>query len=230
MNIDEVNAAYYKPDSKAAQSAVSLANNFDDFLTLLTTQLANQDPLNPTDSNEFTNQLVSFTQVEQSISANQNLEALIQLQSTNQQNAESSALINYLGKNIGSNLNAAKLENGQASWQLDFGATADSVTYEIYDANGNRVYSEAASSAISKGPQQFSWDGSLYNSGQAPEGAYYLKVKAVTDGGSNVDISYKFEGLASKMETLDGRPVLIVDDIPLSLADITSVQIANTTN
>jgi flagellar basal-body rod modification protein FlgD len=228
MNIDEANAAYYQADSKAAKSAVSLADNFDDFLTMLTTQLQNQDPLNPTDSNEFTNQLVSFTGVEQSIATNQNLEALIQLQSISQQNNEATVLIGYLGKTVGTDLNITKLSDQGASWNLDFGSNADEVTYDIYDSNGNKVKSETVSTITSEGEHVYNWDGSIANGGQAPEGNYYLVANATTDGGSQVNVGYHFEGYASKVETVNGQPVLMVDGIPLGLSNITSVQVAET--
>ena len=56
--------------SKATSSFTGLADDFDNFLTLLTTQLQHQDPLSPTDTNEFTNQLVQFANVEQQILQN----------------------------------------------------------------------------------------------------------------------------------------------------------------
>ncbi|GLQ05854.1 flagellar hook assembly protein FlgD [Sneathiella chinensis] len=230
MNIDQANAQYYNPNSEANQSAVNLADNFDDFLTLLTTQLANQDPLSPTDTTEFTNQLVSFTQVEQSIATNQNLEALIQLQSITQQNNEATILISYLGREIGSNLNISSLKDGEASWNLDFGAAADEVTYEIYDDRGNKVYSLTDSDTTSAGEQVFSWDGTLNSGGQAPEGTYYLVATATTDGGSEVDVSFNFRGLATSVETVNGQPVLMVDGLPIGLGNITSVHTTDTGN
>lgn len=226
MNIDEANALYYKDNSKGAQSQVTLAENFDDFLTMLTTQLQNQDPLNPTDSNEFTNQLVSFTQVEQSIATNQHLEALIELQAITQQNNEANVLISYLGKTVGSNLNVAKLDTDQtASWQMNFGSTADTVTYDIYDANGTKVHSTSADGAVSQGDHTFSWDGSLASGGQAPEGTYYLVANATTEGGSQVDVTFSYEGLATKVETQNGVPVLMVGGIAIGLANITTIQV-----
>lgn len=228
MNVDEANAAFYQSDTKSAKSAASLADNFDDFLSMLTTQLQNQDPLNPTNSNEFTNQLVSFTGVEQSIATNQNLEALIQLQTIGQQNNEATVLIGYLGKTVGSDLNIAKLGSEGAGWNLDFGASADEVTYDIYDSKGSKVHSETVGTTTSKGEHVYNWDGSIANGGQAPEGNYYLVANATTDGGSQVDVGYHFEGYASKVETVDGQPVLMVDGIPLGLANITSVEVAGT--
>ena len=66
--------------AKTQAQSVKLAEDFTQFLTLLTTQLQNQDPLNPMDSTEFTNQLVQFSQVEQSINTNQKLDDLLALQ------------------------------------------------------------------------------------------------------------------------------------------------------
>lgn len=230
MNIDEANAKYYNPDSKAGQSAVQLAENFDDFLTLLTTQLQNQDPLSPTDSTEFTNQLVSFTQVEQSIASNQNLEALINLQSLSQQNNEATILINYLGKTIGSNLNIAGLKDGEATWNMDFGANADEVVYSIYDDKGNKVFTVNDNDGVSKGDHTFTWDGEINGGGQAPEGTYFLVTEAKTDGGSTVDVAYDFSGVATRAETINGVPVLMVNDLPIGLSNITSVEVTDSTD
>src|SRR5260221_4755429 len=91
----------------AAQSKTTLASNFDTFLTLLTTQLKNQDPLSPMDSSQFTQQLVQFSQVEQSINANQNLESLISLTKAR---ARTDA-VGYLGKTVTVTDGNARLKN-----------------------------------------------------------------------------------------------------------------------
>src|SRR5665213_1167428 len=70
--------------SSGSSSALSFTSNFNTFLTLLTTQLQNQDPLSPMDTNTFTQQLVSFSEVEQQIDTNNNLQNLIQLQTANE--------------------------------------------------------------------------------------------------------------------------------------------------
>src|SRR6266446_9553353 len=82
--------------SAAATSQQQLSTNFDSFLTLLTTQLQNQDPLQPMDSNQFTQQLVEFSQVEQQINSNKNLESLISLT----KNQASVSAVSYLGKTL----------------------------------------------------------------------------------------------------------------------------------
>ena len=120
----EITSTSQAQNSAASKAATNLASNFDDFLTLLTTQLTNQDPLNPTDSTEFTNQLVNFTSVEQAIATNQNLESLVKLTQMSQENALSASMINYLGKSVTTNLNVSALSDSEATWNIDLGSSA----------------------------------------------------------------------------------------------------------
>src|SRR3546814_13205019 len=88
----------------------SISATFDSFLTLLTTQLRYQDPISPMDTNEFTSQLVQFSQVEQSIQQNDNLETLIALQGANQIAFAAS----LTGKNVEIAGDALELEEGES--------------------------------------------------------------------------------------------------------------------
>jgi len=228
MNIDEANAQFYKGNSQARDAQGKLAENFDDFLIMLTTQLQNQDPLNPTDSNEFTNQLVNFTGVEQSIATNQNLEALINLQAVNQQNAQATIMLDYLGREIESNANIGNMQDGSVSWNMDFASNADTVTYEIYNEAGTKVDTITVDETQSEGEQTFTWDGILSDSGaQSPDGLYFLVPTAKTDGGSNVDVGFKVKGIAERVETIGGTPVIYVNGMPISINNITSVSVAD---
>src|SRR5271155_2875824 len=65
-------------------STQQIAGNFDTFLQLLTTQLQNQDPLDPLDTDQFTEQLVEFASVEQQVDMNTNLQTLISMQQTSE--------------------------------------------------------------------------------------------------------------------------------------------------
>ncbi|WP_373085536.1 flagellar hook assembly protein FlgD [Sneathiella sp.] len=223
MEVGQTTAA---STSNANAASKNLASNFDDFLTLLTTQLTNQDPLNPTDSTEFTNQLVNFTNVEQSIATNQNLEALVQLQQISQQNSQAATMVNYLGKTVGTNLNVGALSSGNASWNIDLGSSAATATYDIYDKNGIKVYTETTDGAPS-GKQTFTWDGTKSNGAAAGDGEYYLTVTAESAGGSVVNVSHNFKGVATSIETVNGEPVLNVGGVKVSLDYITSVEITD---
>src|SRR3954462_4168733 len=92
----------------------TIAGNFQTFLQLLTTQLKNQNPLSPLDTNQFTQQLVQFAQVEQQIGMNSSLNALLSLQ----QAGQTSAALGFLGQAVTVSGDTAKLAGGRASWSF----------------------------------------------------------------------------------------------------------------
>jgi flagellar basal-body rod modification protein FlgD len=235
MNIQQANQQYFynqpnapspsaAANSASGQASQSLAGNFDTFLKMLTTQLQNQDPLNPTDSNEFTNQLVSFTQVEQAIATNQNLESLVAMQTANQTATNTNNLINYLGKTIGTDLNIAELSNGSSTWTMDFAANASTVSYDIYDSSGAKVQTITDATTKSKGPQTFTWDGSLASGAQAPDGNYFMVPSPQTSAGASVNVTFNLSGTATKVDTVNGQPVLYLGNLPIPMTSIKSVQ------
>src|SRR5262245_1874655 len=103
------------PASAVAVDKQTLANNFTAFLQLLTTQLKNQNPLDPLDTNQFTQQLVQFAQVEQQLKSNDQLATLVALQKT----AQSTAALEFVGQNVAVDGSTAKLANGSATWTLN---------------------------------------------------------------------------------------------------------------
>src|SRR6187397_2106289 len=93
---------------------VEIASNFTTFLQLLTTQLRNQNPLDPLDTNQFTQQLVQFSSVEQELNINKQLSTLVSLQQT----AQSTAALSYVGKSVTVDSSTPQLTNGQAQWSF----------------------------------------------------------------------------------------------------------------
>src|SRR5690554_2489607 len=93
-------------------SRATIAQNFDTFLSILTTQLRNQNPLEPLDTNQFTQQLVQFTGVEQQLKTNDFLEALL----LNTQSTARSDAVSYIGKEISASGKTAELKDGGAYW------------------------------------------------------------------------------------------------------------------
>src|SRR6185437_4592382 len=126
MSISPIQAAAATPASAPSTSGgssngvLNFTQNFNTFLTLLTTQLQNQDPLSPMDTNTFTQQLVSFSEVEQQIDTNNNLQSLIQLQTTN----ESIAALPLVGQQIQYSGATAPLEDGQAQFTYSLPSAA----------------------------------------------------------------------------------------------------------
>src|SRR5262249_12049653 len=122
------------PTASAAQSAQKqLSSNFDTFLTLLTAQLKNQDPLSPRDYNQFTQRLVQFSQVEHQINSNKTLESLIAL--TKARSATDA--VSYLGKSLTLTDGTAALANGQATWAYALNSDSATTQLMVTDARGH---------------------------------------------------------------------------------------------
>src|SRR6476620_1092951 len=88
-------------------STSGIANNFDQFLSLLTTQLKNQSPLDPLDTNQFTAQLVQFAGVEQQLKTNETLTSLLGLNSAN----TATAAVGFIGSTITADGATTRLSN-----------------------------------------------------------------------------------------------------------------------
>ncbi len=215
------------PTSSAAAAATAntpsaaqtqLAGNFDTFLTLLTTQLQNQDPLNPMDSNQFTQQLVEFSQVEQQINTNDNLKTLISQGTT----STGSYAVSYLGKEVTVTNGNAPLANSEADWTYNLGTTAAQTTLSVTDSNGNVVYSGAGETAA--GNHTFKWDGKTSNGAQSPDGTYKLTVTSAAADGSTVTSLVASTGIVSEVDMTSGTPQLMIGPMDVSLADVSAVQ------
>ena len=138
--------------SSSGLDTSTIAGNFQTFLTLLTTQLKNQNPLDPLDTNQFTSQLVQFAQVEQQLKSNDQLSTLVSLQQT----AQNTAALEFVGQTVGVAGATAPLSNGVASWNLNVPKPATG-TISIASATGQTVYT--GSYTMNAGNQPFTWDG-----------------------------------------------------------------------
>jgi flagellar basal-body rod modification protein FlgD len=204
--------------SGSSNSAMSqLSGNFDTFLQLLTTQLQNQDPLDPMDTSQFTQQLVEYSQVEQQIDTNTNLQSLI-TQGTSQSAAYATS---YLGKTVTVSGGEGSLTNGEAQWTYNLGTAATSTTLQITDANGNVVYS--GSGQTSAGNNTFNWNGVDNSGNQLPDGSYTLAVKA-SAGGQTVTTTVTAVGTVSEVNMIKGTPQLLIGSMEVPLTSISSVQ------
>src|SRR5689334_12301051 len=107
--------------SQAAAAQAALSTDEQNFLKLLTTQLQNQDPTNPLDTNQMTQQIAMLSQVEQQVNTNKNLEQLVTLMSSTQYNS----IVSYIGKQIEAPGNAGALQNGHALFAYYLQGAAD---------------------------------------------------------------------------------------------------------
>jgi len=203
------------PTSAAANKA-SLAGNFDTFLRILTTQLKNQNPLDPLDTNQFTQQLVQFAGVEQQINMNQQLTTLVALQKATQ----TTSAMSFLGSTATVDGTTTKLTNGAASWSfaVDKPSTA---TINIKSSNGALAYS--GSYPLTPGAQNFNWDGRGNNGVKWPDGDYTLTVTAKDASGATVAVSTEIRGTVDSVDLTQNPPVLKIGGQSFSLDRIKQV-------
>jgi flagellar basal-body rod modification protein FlgD len=204
--------------SVATRSESQLAANFDTFLLLLTAQLKNQDPLEPMDSNQFTQQLVQFSQVEQQINSNKNLESLIALTKAR----SASDAVSYLGKTLTLTDGTAALMDGEAHWAYSLENHAASATLYIKNMKGEVVYSEPAETA--GGLHSLTWDGVSTTGATLPPGPYQLSIVAKTTDGKAIDTRVASQGVISEVDLTGDEPILMIGPlgVPLSKAMLLS--------
>jgi flagellar basal-body rod modification protein FlgD len=207
--------------STAAAAKATLGSNYQTFLTLLTTQLKNQDPLSPTDSAQFTNQLVLFSQVEQQISQNDKLEQLLKLQTTNQ----TQAAIGYIGMNV--EVSGSKFELGTTPVNLTYSLpqAAKSAQIRITDSTGKLV--RTGDTPAAEGSQTVSWDGNDSSGKALPAGTYNYEVVATSDTGATITVDTHVNGTVTGVETQNGVPMLKIGDLSYSVDSVVSAQKAN---
>jgi flagellar basal-body rod modification protein FlgD len=207
--------------AQAANSNASqqLAGNFDTFLQLLTTQLQNQNPLDPLDTNQFTEQLVEFASVEQQINENTNLQTLISMQQTN----EATSALQLVGSTVTVGGNAAALDNAAnsaATWNLTT-TTPANATVTVTSAAGTTAYSGTMS--LNAGTQSFTWNGQGSNGQTWPDGTYKLSVTATGANGQAVSVSTQVQGVVSGVNLTSTPPTLTVNGQSVQIGQVTSI-------
>ncbi len=215
MAVDGVGASS-GTGSASATSKQMIAGNFDTFLMLLTTQLQNQNPLDPLDTNQFTQQLVQFAQVEQQIRQNQQLETLISIEKT----AQATTALAFVGATVAVDGQTAALTNGSATWAFNVPKPA-AATVAIKSSTGQTVYS--GNFTMQVGAQQFQWDGRDNNGLKWPDGNYTMSIVGKDATGQPVSISSEVEGIVDSVDLTKTPPVLSIGGQTFTLDKIKRV-------
>lgn len=211
-------------DSKAEKARTGLANDFDNFLMLLTTQLRYQDPLEPMDSSEFVNQLVQFTGVEQSIATNKNLEQLLAAQNA----SATTGALNYIGKSVEAVSDVLSLENGQAQISYGLAGQAAKTTIIVLNSAGTaiaRIQGETA-----PGKHNFTWDGTDLDGAQLPDGAYSFVVTAEDSDNQEIETATAAISRVTGIESTKDGIMLLLGATQVPVGNIISVRDPASTN
>ena len=211
------------PTSSSSSSSLSsttggtLAGNFQTFLTLLTTQLQNQNPLSPLDTNQFTQQLVQFASVEQQLKTNDQLTTLVSLQQT----AQSTQALTFVGKTAVVDGSTAALANGSATWDLGVPANAN-VSISIANSTGQTVFT--GSYAVNAGNNQpFVWNGQGSDGTQLPDGNYTMTATAKDSSNNTVAVTTQIQGVVSSVDLTQSPPLLSINGSTYTVNQIQSI-------
>jgi|SRR5579863_2249293 len=203
--------------SAGLDGSQQLAGNFTTFLQLLTTQLQNQNPLDPLDTNQFTQQLVEFASVEQQVNMNSNLQTLISLQQT----SEATSAMQFLGSNVTLSGTAATLAaNSPATWSLNSPSPA-TANVTIKSSTGQTAYTGTVS--LNAGTQTYSWNGQGNNGVTWPAGQYTLAVNATGATGQAVAVTTQIQGTVSGVNLSQNPPQLTIGGQSYPISAVQSI-------
>lgn len=203
--------------SLSSTTGSTLAGNFQTFLTLLTTQLQNQNPLDPLDTNQFTQQLVQFAGVEQQLKTNDQLTTLVSLQQTTQ----STQALGFVGKTAVVDGSTTALTKGAATWNIGV-PTNSNVSISITNSTGQTVYSN--NYAVQAGQNQsFAWDGKGNDGTQWPDGQYKLTATATDTAGNTVAVSTQIQGVVNSVDLTQSPPLLSINGQTYTVNQIKSI-------
>lgn len=206
--------------NKINAGTTQLFDNFETFLTLLTAQLRNQDPLSPLDSNEFTAQLTQMAGVEQQLLTNDLLKGMIETQNSN---ALSNAAA-YIGKEATAIWSTVRLEDGQANWSYELANNASTVSLEVLNSSGQVVWRGDGTETTS-GVHDFSWNGQTTGGGQLDDGGVYaLRVTAKDAAGNAVSSQTLIRGRVTSVEMYDGTPYVTIGNSIMPLENLISLE------
>jgi flagellar basal-body rod modification protein FlgD len=203
--------------TKTDQALANLDDTYNNFLQLLTKQLQNQDPLNPMDTAQFTQQLVGFSQVEQQIASNKSLERLISLQSsTNAFNA-----VSFLGNEVAVDSDHVSLKDGKAKFQYEIEHSAGQAVLSIYDSRGQVVLVQEANKGV--GTYNVDWNGKDAFGNQLPDGEYRVAVSYADQSGKTYSSKITSFGVVDSTEIADGEVKLFVGPVGFSIDKVLKV-------
>jgi flagellar basal-body rod modification protein FlgD len=200
-----------------ALASQQIAGNFQSFLQLLTTQLQNQNPLDPLDTNQFTQQLVEFAGVQQQLNTNDSLATLVSLQQTSQ----ATQALNYVGKTAVVSGSTAALANSTATWQLSV-PTASTVNVTIANSTGQTVFTGSYNASAGNN-QPFEWNGQGNDGTEWPDGNYTLTATAQDGGGNTVAITSAIEGTVNSVDLTQSPPLLSIGGHTYTVNQIQSI-------
>jgi flagellar basal-body rod modification protein FlgD len=194
----------------------SLGSNFNQFLQLLLTQVQNQDPTDPTNTDQFTTELVQFTGVQEQVNANTTLTSLMQLEQGSQV-LQASGLAGHLAT-VHANQIALQNSQGEVNFQ---GTAGQTIAIAIVNAAGQPIYDTTLSAT--SGQNNWVWNGQDNSGNTVPDGAYYVAVQSQTANGGGAAVPYTITGEITGTSSNNGTTQLQLGALNVNLSALQAV-------
>jgi flagellar basal-body rod modification protein FlgD len=203
--------------SSTDQAIAGLNDTYDNFLLLLTKQLQNQDPLNPMDTAQFTQQLVGFSQVEQQIATNKSLEKLVGMQSA----TNAFGAVSFLGNEVAVDTDHVSLKDGKAKFQYQIDHTAAKAVLTVVDESGQTVLVQEANRGI--GTYNVDWNGKDAFGNQLPDGDYRVAISYADEQGQAYSAKITSFGIVDSTELADGEVKLFIGSVGFPIDQVLKI-------
>lgn len=213
------NLTQSKTSALASQNQLSSDINF--FLKMLTTQLKNQDPTAPLDTNQFTQQIAQYSSVQQQVVTNDNLEKLL----ASQRQSSITTAVSYIGREVETAGATGEVFGGQGAFSYILPKTAASVKVTIKNSAGQTVFSGQGLKA--EGRNIVLWDGKNSTTNQQePDGTYTLSIEAKDASDKVITAELRATALVSGVETdKDGNAMLTTSNGKVAFDKILAVRL-----
>lgn len=215
-SINSANKATSTSSKTTGDGSISEAQ--DTFLKLLTTQLTNQDPLNPLDNAQMTSQLAQISTVDGIGKLNATMQAML-TNSADSQAMQAAALVGHAVLAAG---NGLQLSSGAAVGGIDLATAADQVVVTVKDANG-LVVRTLNLGAAEAGASPFSWDGATDSGAVAADGNYRISVSALQGGKEVKATALEYAAVTSVTKSSQGISLTAGNLGTIALSDIKQI-------
>jgi flagellar basal-body rod modification protein FlgD len=205
--------------STVASAASANGITSSGFLSLLVGELQNQDPLEPTSTSDFINQMSQYATFDQDQTLNTQLGTLL----TSFNSLLTMNSVNYLGHTVEAKGDTTTLTNGAAQFGYSLTSAAQTVQLSVQDSSGNIVWS--GSGATAAGMNSFTWNGVGSDGTQLANGGQYtLKVTATDASGNSVLGFTTITGAVTGVDSSSGTAMLEVGGVSVNVSDVVGVK------
>ncbi|MEM8572187.1 MAG: flagellar hook capping FlgD N-terminal domain-containing protein [Pseudomonadota bacterium] len=205
------------PDATESATANALTGDFNTFVELLTAQMNNQDPLEPTTNTEFVAQLASFSAVEQQILTNDTLAAMAEKLGVGQ----AGEVATWIGKEVLVEGGFAQFDGSPVDVEVDPVTDADSAVLVVRDEAGKIIYREGVDAKA----ETHVWDGSDSSGDPAEPGLYNFQLEASKDGAVIATQSGKvFSEISEVRLTQDGASLVAAGGVTMTSEEVSAIR------